>query len=182
MLTRSQYEARLRDIRLLATDVDGVLTDGSIVYVANESEAKVFHVRDGSAAHIARLVGIPVLVITARNSAAVARRFAELPVHALRQGAFDKVSACSEIQAELGVGMEQTAYIGDDLVDLPLLRRVGLSIAVADAHPRLIEAVDWRTGARGGHGAFREVVDDLVSARDLWADVVADYERRQGLT
>lgn len=179
-LDREQYEERLRAVRLLISDVDGVLTDGSICYVDGESEAKAFHVRDGSAVHIARLIGLPVAMITARTSAAVARRCAELPVLELRQGVFDKLSACIELEEDLGIGPQQVAYIGDDLVDLPSIRRAGVGIVVADAHPRLVAEADWQTERRGGRGALREVIDDVVGARDLWERVLRDYERRQG--
>lgn len=180
LLLRADYEQRLREISLLVTDVDGVLTDGQVHYTEGEAESKSFYVRDGSAVHIAALIQVPVVVITARSSAAVNRRFSELPVHALCQGVFDKVGACLEIQRSLGIADERVAYIGDDLVDLPLLQRVGLGIAVADAHPRIQQAVGWVTKQGGGRGAFREVVDDIVSARGLWDSVLSDYHTRQG--
>lgn len=171
---------RLRSLRVLITDVDGVLTRGDVVYTGDDSESKTFNVRDGSACHIAALIGLPVVVVTARSSAAVARRFRELPVLSLHQGVFDKLSVCLALQAELGVAASQMAYLGDDLVDLPSMRHCGLAIAAADAHPRILAEADWVTAARGGEGAFREVVDAVVEARDLWDTVVADYFRRQG--
>ena len=180
-LSREAYEKRLRELQLLITDVDGVLTDGSIVYAGEECEAKTFHVRDGSAVFIASVIGLHIAVITARESAAVARRFEELPVFELRQGAFDKVGACLELQSQLGLEISQIAFLGDDLVDLAVIRHVGLGIAVADAHPRILEAADWVTSLAGGQGALREVVDDTVTARDLWSSVVHDYLRRQSV-
>jgi len=180
-LTKQEYEERLRELRLLITDVDGVLTDGSIMYAGAECEAKVFHVRDGSAMYIASVIDLHVAVVTARESAAVARRFSELPVLELRQGAFDKVGVCMELQSQLGLEAERVAFLGDDLVDLAVMRHVGVGIAVADAHPRILEAADWVTGTTGGRGALREVVDDIVSARDLWDSVLQDYLRRQSV-
>ncbi len=180
LLSRSQYQERLQNVRLLVTDVDGVLTDGSIYYTEQNVETKQFHVRDGSGFYIARLIDLPLVVITARSSAAVARRFSELPVHALVQGTFDKVTACADVQRQLGIDDRQVAYMGDDLVDLPLLRRVGVAITVADAHPLVRQQADWITGLAGGKGALREVVDDIVSARGLWDRVMNDYETRQG--
>lgn len=180
MIERAEYERRLRGVRLLVSDVDGVLTDGSVVYAERDSEAKVFQVRDGSGAHIARLVGLEVVMITARSSEAVARRFSELPVRELHQGVFDKLSVVERLQRELELEAEQVAYIGDDLVDLPSIRHVGVGIAVRDAHPKLLASADWRTRLRGGRGAFREVVDDFVEARGLWDTVLADYFDRQG--
>ena len=180
LLSRSQYQERLQGVRLLVTDVDGVLTDGSIYYTEQKVETKQFNVRDGSGAYIARLIDLPLVVITARSSAAVARRFSELPIHTLLQGTFDKVTACADVQRQLGIDDRQVAYIGDDLIDLPLFRRVGVAITVADAHPLVRQQADWITELAGGKGALREVVDDIVSARGLWDRVVNDYETRQG--
>lgn len=180
-LDRQQYEDRLRELRLLITDVDGVLTDGSIMYAGAACEAKTFHVRDGSAMNIASLIDLHVAVVTARQSDAVARRFSELPVLELRQGAFDKVGVCKELQSRLGLEAERVAFLGDDLVDLAVMRHVGVSIAVSDAHPRILEAADWVTATAGGRGALREVVDDVVTARDLWDSVLHDYLRRQSV-
>ena len=180
VLSRDEYAQRLKGVKLLVTDVDGVLTDGSIHYLGGDQEAKIFHVRDGSAVYVARVIGLPVLVITARTSAAVERRFAELPVLELRQGTFDKLSACMEVESRLGISPEQVAYVGDDLVDLPALRHAGVGIAVADAHPILAAEADWLTERGGGKGALREVVDDIVTARGIWAQVLDDYLSRQG--
>ncbi len=179
-LTREQYEERLRDLRLLTTDVDGVLTDGSIAYTGADTETKIFNVRDGSAVYIARVIGLPVLVVTARESAAVARRFSELPVLSLRQATFDKVSACAEVEADLGIDSDLTAFLGDDLVDLPAMRRAGLGVAVADANRRVLAEADWVLSTAGGRGALRELIDDIVQARGLGEQVMADYQDRAG--
>ncbi len=179
-LSRAEYDERLRRIRLLVMDVDGVLTDGGIVYFDDNLEGKQFHVRDGSAMYIARLLGVRTAVITARSSPVVERRFTELPVDHVRQGARQKVAACLEIQEAEGIANEEVAYMGDDLIDLPMMEHVGLSIAVADANPQLCEHVDWVTEKGGGCGAVREVVDDLVSARDAWDAVIDDYRSRFG--
>ena len=179
-LTRSEYEARLCQIRMLMMDVDGVLTEGQILYIGAESEGKIFHVRDGSAMYLARLIGLQTAVITGRDSEAVAKRFSELPVGDLLQGVLDKVSACREIQEARGVAAEEIAFIGDDLIDIPVMEHVGLAIAVADAQPQVLEIADWTTDRRGGRGAAREVVDDIVNARGLWDQVLEDYRERQG--
>ena len=178
LISRSEYEARLRGVALLITDVDGVLTDGSITYTESETESKTFNVKDGSAVHIAKSIGLPVAVITARSSAAVARRFGELPILRLYQDTFDKVAACRELRAELGLEPGQLAYLGDDLVELPAMRDVGLGIAVADAHARVRAEAEWVLSTAGGRGALREVIDDIVEARDLWDVVLADYRSR----
>jgi len=179
-LTREQYEDRLSRIRLLVTDVDGVLTDGSIAYTGADTETKIFNVRDGSAVYIARVIGLPVLVVTARESAAVARRFSELPVLGLRQATFDKVSACAEAEAELRIDPALTLFLGDDLVDLPAMRRAGLGVAVADANRKVLAEADWVLSTPGGRGALRELMDDIVEARGLWEQVLDDYHHRAG--
>lgn len=180
-LSYEQYEERLRGIRLLVLDVDGVLTGGEIIFIDDDREAKMFSVRDGSAMFIARLMGVKVAVITARRSKVVERRFTELPVDHLRQGEKNKLGACLDIQRQEGIADSQVAYVGDDLLDLPLLEHAGLGITVADGHRKLLEHVDWVTKAPGGQGAVREVVDDMVSARGLWDEVLADYRDRQGV-
>lgn len=179
LLSQEQYEERLRGVRLLVLDVDGVLTGGEIIFIDDDREAKMFCVRDGSAVFIARLVGVKTAVITARRSKVVERRFTELPIDHLRQGEKNKLGACLDIQRIEGLADHEVAYIGDDLLDLPLLEHAGVGIAVADAHPRLLEHVDWVTKAPGGRGAVREVVDDIVGARGLWDEVLADYRDRQ---
>lgn len=178
-LSRAEYDERLRDIRMLVLDVDGVLTGGGILFIDDDREAKEFCVRDGSAMFIARLIGLKIAIITARVSKMVDRRFTELPVDHLRQGEKNKVGACLEIQRLEGVADDQIAYIGDDLIDLPLLEHVGLGITVADGHDKLFDIVDWVTQKRGGQGAAREVIDDIVTARGLWDEVLSDYRRRQ---
>ncbi len=178
-LDRGSYERRLRDLRLLVLDVDGVLTGGEIVFIDDDREAKMFCVRDGSAMFIARLIGLKIAVITARSSKVVERRFTELPVDHLRQGEKNKVGACLDIQRQEGIADHEVAYIGDDLIDLPMLEHAGIGIAVADGHAKLIEVADWVTSTPGGRGAVREVVDDIVTARGLWDDVLDDYRRRQ---
>ena len=178
-LTREEYMERLRSIRLVAVDVDGVLTDGSIVYGSDDWEAKVFHVRDGSAVHIACDIGLPIAVITGRTSAAVARRFAELPTAALVQGCTNKLAAGEWICAERGLDLKEVAFIGDDLIDVPLLERVGLAVAVADAHPVALDAAHWVTETAGGRGALRELVDDMVEAHGAWGDLLEKMRARE---
>ncbi len=178
-LDRGSYEKRLRDLRLLVLDVDGVLTGGEIVFIDDDREAKIFCVRDGSAIFIARLIGLKIAIITARRSKVVERRFTELPVDYLRQGEKNKVGACLDIQRQEGIADHEVAYIGDDLIDLPMLEHAGIGIAVSDGHTKLIEVADWVTSTPGGRGAAREVVDDIVTARGLWDEVLDDYRRRQ---
>ena len=156
---------RARHIRLLALDVDGVLTDGRLYLSPAGEELKVFHVRDGSGLVAVQRAGIAVAIISGRDSAAVSRRAAELGIRHVRQGVADKGAVLDQLLAELAVEPAQTACVGDDTPDLPMLRRAGLAIGVADAHPALLEAAHWITHAPGGRGAVREVCDLLLSAR-----------------
>lgn len=177
-LDRDAYLDRLRRIRLLVTDVDGVWTRGDILYMDGDREAKSFYVRDGSAMYIARLIGVQTAVVTGRSSHAVSRRMGELPVDEVRQGVLDKIGACREIQRARDIADDEVAYVGDDLLDLPLMEKVGLGIAVADAHERVLEGADWVTRRAGGTGAVREIVDDIVDARGLWDEVLDEYRSK----
>ena len=157
--------ARLAAVRVLALDVDGVLTDGSLAYGPEGESLKVFHVRDGLGLRLVQSEGIAVAVITAKRSPMLSRRLAELKVEHVLDGREDKGVALVELAARLGVSLEQIAYAGDDVLDLPALRRAGVAIAVADAHPRARAEAHWTTIERGGRGAVREICDALLSAR-----------------
>jgi 3-deoxy-D-manno-octulosonate 8-phosphate phosphatase (KDO 8-P phosphatase) len=156
---------RARNIRLLVLDVDGVLTDGRLYLSAAGEELKVFHVRDGSGLVAVQRAGITVAIISGRDSAAVTRRAAELGIRHVRQGVADKGAALDQLLDELGVSAAETACVGDDTPDVPMLRRAGLAIGVADAHPALLAAAHWVTHSNGGQGAVREACDLLLSAR-----------------
>jgi len=156
---------RARRIRLLALDVDGVLTDGRLYLSPAGEELKVFHVRDGSGLVAVQRAGIVVAIISGRDCAAVSRRAAELGIRHVRQGVVDKGAELDRLLGELGVEPAETACVGDDTPDLPMLRRAGLAVGVADAHPALLEAAHWITRAAGGRGAVREVCDLLLNAR-----------------
>jgi 3-deoxy-D-manno-octulosonate 8-phosphate phosphatase (KDO 8-P phosphatase) len=156
---------RARNIRLLVLDVDGVLTDGRLYLSAAGEELKVFHVRDGSGLVAVQRAGITVAIISGRDSAAVTRRAAELGIRHVRQGVGDKGAALDRLLDELGISAAATACVGDDTPDVPMLRRAGLAIGVADAHPALLAAAHWVTPSNGGQGAVREACDLLLSAR-----------------
>jgi 3-deoxy-D-manno-octulosonate 8-phosphate phosphatase (KDO 8-P phosphatase) len=155
---------RARAIRLLVLDVDGVLTDGRLFLSAAGEELKVFHVRDGSGLVAIQRAGITVAIISGRDSPAVTRRATELGIRHVHQGVADKGALLDRLLAELGIAAEETACVGDDTPDAPMLRRAGLAIGVADAHPALLAAAHWVTKSNGGQGAVREVCDLLLSA------------------
>lgn len=153
------------NVRLLALDVDGVLTDGRLHFDADGRESKVFHVRDGHGIKEVLRAGIAVAVISGRRSHAVETRMDELGVHYVRQGVNDKLGALHDIANELQIPLAAVACVGDDTLDLPIMAAVGLAIAVADAHPAVCTAAGWCTELPGGRGAVREVCDLLLAAQ-----------------
>ena len=165
---KSKAPSSASRIRLLVLDVDGVLTDGVLVYGASGEETKRFHVRDGLAIEAARRAGMQIAVVSGRASAAVTRRMSELGVVEVHQGVADKESSLRGILARLGVKPAETAVMGDDLLDLPLMRIAGLAMAPADAVPEVRRAAGWVARSAGGHGAVREAVELLLHSRKAW--------------
>ena len=155
----------LSDIRLVAFDVDGVFTDGRFYLSEDGVESKAFHTQDGYGIRQLLNEGIEVAVISGRRSGAVQKRMAELGVSHVVLDCADKVAALDEITAKLGISVAECAYVGDDIPDLPLLNHVGVSIAVANAVPKLHEQCDLSTLASGGAGAVREVCELVLGAR-----------------
>ncbi len=164
-----------RKIRLLVCDVDGVLTDGSIRWASDGSEIKVFHVVDGSGIAYLRREGYGIAIISGRSSPATERRARELKIDWVYQGWLRKVDALEDLLRRTGVSAEEVCFMGDDLADLCLFDRVGLSVAVASAVPDVRRAADWVTTAPGGKGAVREVSELLLKARGLWDGLVKTY-------
>jgi 3-deoxy-D-manno-octulosonate 8-phosphate phosphatase (KDO 8-P phosphatase) len=152
-------------VRLLVLDVDGVLTDGRLYYGARGEALKVFHVRDGLGLKLLAAADITVAVISGRRSAMTAKRCRELGVKHLLQGIEDKVAAFNTLRRRLGVTPSACACVGDDVPDVSLMREVGISFAVADAHPEARNAAHVVTRLPGGNGAVREVCDYLLEAR-----------------
>ncbi|HEY6517629.1 MAG TPA: HAD-IIIA family hydrolase [Steroidobacteraceae bacterium] len=152
-------------VRLLVLDVDGVLTDGHLYYGTRGETLKVFHVRDGLGVKLLAAAGVTIAVISGRRSAMTARRCRELGVRHLFQGVADKLAAFQRLRGRLGVAAAACACVGDDVPDVPLMREVGLSFAVADAHPEARSAAHVVTRLPGGKGAVREVCDYLLEAR-----------------
>lgn len=161
---------RLRSLRLILLDVDGVLTDGGLYLANGGEELKRFDVKDGAGIVLARRAGLAVGLITGKTSEIVSRRASELGLFPVRQGALDKMRPFAEILAETGVEAQEVGYIGDDVLDLPVLRRVGVSACPADAHPLVRREVDLVLSASGGRGAVREFIDRVLEARGLLRD------------
>ena len=165
---------RAARIELLLLDVDGVLTDGSIIYGATE-ELKRFHVRDGSGLKFWRESGKRVAILSGRSSPAVLRRAAELGISPVMQARPEKLPAFRDLLESTGLNPDQVCAVGDDLPDLPVLKRCGLGIAVADACSELREAADYVTTLPGGRGAVRDAIEWLMKLQGTWDDVVKKH-------
>jgi 3-deoxy-D-manno-octulosonate 8-phosphate phosphatase (KDO 8-P phosphatase) len=172
----SELREKARRIRMVLMDVDGVLTDGTFER-RGEEEVKRFHSRDGIGLVLARRAGIKLGLISGRFSSAVQQRAQELKMDFVRLGSDDKIEALDEALAQEGLTLDQIAYVGDDLPDLPVLRRVGLSVAVSDSHGEVRSRVDYVTRARGGFGAVRELIDQILVAKGLHDELVEEYLR-----
>jgi len=154
-------------IRLVVFDVDGVLTDGSLILGENGNEYKIFHVHDGLGLVMLKDAGFHVAVISARTSTIVSERMAALGIDFIYQGQENKRLTLNSLMKELNITKAGTAYIGDDLVDLPAMSLAGLAIAVANAHPKVIAHADWVSSKSGGQGAVREICELLLDAQGL---------------
>lgn len=168
-------QERIAPIRLLLLDVDGVLSDGRIVYDANGVEIKTFDVKDGHGIKMLQKAGIEVGIVTGRISKVVDVRAKELGIEILYQGVGDKAIPYGEIKARRGLGDEAIAYVGDDVVDLPILRRVGFAVATADAVDDIRPFVHYVTTRKGGRGAVREVCDLILREGGHWPAVMGGY-------
>jgi len=156
------------EIRLLVLDVDGVLTDGGLLFDEDGRALRRSHIRDGLGIAMWRLVGRRSAILTSKRSAAIEARANMLRIDLVEQGAEDKLPGLERILAETGVSARQTAYVGDDLLDLVAMRRVGYPIAVADAVPEVRRAARFVTSHPGGHGAVREAIEHLLKRDQAW--------------
>ena len=170
-----KLEQRMQGIRLILSDVDGVLTDGGIAYDNQMIETKKFHVRDGFGIKLWQMAGHKFGMLTARNSHIVKMRAAELGVTIVRQGFEDKHPVAMSVIAEQQLEPAQVCYIGDDLPDLRVLKSVGLAVAVADAVAEVRQAAHLTTRASGGQGAVRELIEGILSSQKRWNELVIRY-------
>jgi 3-deoxy-D-manno-octulosonate 8-phosphate phosphatase (KDO 8-P phosphatase) len=170
-----ELDRKARAVRFLLLDVDGVLTDGRLHVGVEGDLFKSFHVRDGLAVKLAQAAGLRVGILSARSSDIVARRAAEVGIEEVVQGHEDKGAAFEQLRVRLALDAGAIAYVGDDLQDLAVLARVGLAAAPADAVEAVRSAVDYVTGARGGDGCVRELVERLLVARGAWAAVLSRF-------
>jgi len=166
---------RAQRVKMILMDADGVLTDGKIVFLSGGSEAKMFDSKDGVGIKLAQRAGLRTGVISGRESEALLRRCEELGMDEIHQRVADKLGAYEAILARLGLTDADCCFIGDDLVDAPVLKRVGLPVGVADGHPALEPLLAYVTDRAGGSGAVRETIDLVIRAQGKWDDVVGRY-------
>jgi len=168
-------ESSGQKIKLLILDVDGVLTSGQVIMGHDGELMKKFNAQDGLGITVAQKVGLNIAIITGRNSEMVTRRSAELSIMDVYQGVMSKTAALAELMAKYSLTAEQVAYVGDDLNDLPVMVRVGLPCAVANAAAEVKEHAKLVTKCSGGHGAVREVIEYILKSQDKWAGIITGY-------
>ncbi len=162
-------------VKLLALDVDGVLTDGRIYYGNNGEELKAFNIKDGLGIKLLQRAGMTVAIITGRESAIVTRRATELGISDIIQGRVDKLQALKELCDRLGLSLDECAYMGDDLPDLSAINSAGLGLSVADAADPVREAAHWCSGRNGGDGAVREACEFILRSKGKLAELEQTY-------
>lgn len=169
---------KAKNIRLVIFDVDGVLTAGTLTYGLNGIEVKNFHVHDGQGMKLLQKTGVTLAIITTCKSDILKRRMLDLDIPHLYQGQIDKLPAYEDIKQKLNLTDQQIAYVGDDLPDLPMLKRVGLAITVANAPKIIQQHTHWITKAKGGKGAVREVCDFIMQAQGTYQTIIDSYLQR----
>ncbi|MDI5984322.1 HAD-IIIA family hydrolase [Halomonas sp. M4R5S39] len=174
-LLDTQLVDRLRRVRLLALDVDGVLTDGRLYFQADGIEIKAFHTHDGHGIKLLKRAGLEVALITGRDSPMVSRRAAALGIKHVYQGVEKKLPMLRELCSRLGLELDQVAYCGDDMPDVGAIKRAGVGISVPGAPSYIRKHADWVTESAAGHGAVREICDALLQAQGHWDAVIDTY-------
>jgi len=164
---------RLKQIRLVLLDVDGVLTAGEIIYNDSGEQTKIFNVKDGIGIRLLKEAGIQVGIVTGRRGKALQHRCDNLGIELIYDGIRNKDKAIDDIHAETGIPIDAMAFVGDDLPDLPAIKKVGLGVAVGDADPLIQKHAHMTTHATGGKGAVREVSEAILKAQGLWDDLIA---------
>lgn len=165
----------MNEIKIVIIDVDGVLTDGKIVLDTNGNESKIFYVQDGTGITYLHRAGIKTAIISGRKSEAVVHRAKELCIENVYQGVHNKIEAYEKILKKYKLKDNETCYIGDDLIDLPILRRAGFSVAVPNAPLEVKKSVSYVTRAHGGYGAVREVTEKILKSQGKWDMIISRY-------
>jgi len=171
----SDVSTKAADIKLVIFDVDGVLTNGGLFFGDSGEEYKMFNSKDGHGMKMLQDSGVHIAIITGRSSNVVTQRMINLGVEHVFQGVADKNVAYQELKAQLGIDDNNIAYMGDDVIDLPVMTKVGLPMAVADAHPVVIENAAWTSQHKGGHGAAREACEMIMQAQGTLAPTIKGY-------
>lgn len=177
---------QLKNIHLLMLDVDGVLTDGTLSYTANGEELKQFNVKDGLGIRLCLFHGIDIAICTARDSKPLAKRVTDLGIKHFYPGCSNKLAVFDQLLEKCSLKASQVAYVGDDMLDLPVMKKVGLSITVADGYHLVKQSADWIATLPGGKGAVREICDELVAAQmsleQAYAELLAADAEKHHLT
>jgi 3-deoxy-D-manno-octulosonate 8-phosphate phosphatase (KDO 8-P phosphatase) len=171
----TQITEKLKQIRLVIFDVDGVLTDGSLIMGDDGQEYKAFNAKDGHGMKMLLASGVEIGIISARNSLVVGNRMQGLGIKHVYQGQRNKLKAFADLKKKLKLEPSQIAYVGDDLLDLCIMREVGLAIAVQDATKEVVELSDWQTQAVGGKGAAREICEKIMQTQGTYNEIIARY-------
>lgn len=174
-MTSKQINSKISTIKLFVTDVDGVLTDGQLFYGNEGLSHKGFHVQDGLGLKLLQRAGLHVAIITACKSQATRERMQQLGIQHCYLGEEDKRKAFQHLLDTLGIEEQHVAYVGDDLPDLPLIKRAGLGITVADGHPIIMKHADWITTRKGGEKAIREITDRILTVQNHWDTIEKSY-------
>ncbi len=172
----ADLRARFAQVRCVILDVDGVLTDGGMYYDAQGEALKRFNVLDGLGIKLLQSVGITIAIISARDTPIVRARASELGIEEVQQGSHQKGKSFDALLARLNLSAAQCAFIGDDIIDLPILQRAGLACAPATAHRMVIDQVHYLTQAPGGNGAIREICDTILAVQGHWSTVLKPYQ------
>jgi 3-deoxy-D-manno-octulosonate 8-phosphate phosphatase (KDO 8-P phosphatase) len=178
----TQVDRRAARVKLLLMDCDGVLTDGRITLLENGDEEKSFHTRDGHGLVLLHRAGLQSGIISGRTSSLVERRARDLGIAYVRQGTWDKIKDFDEVLAAAGVEENDTAYVGDDVTDIPLMHRCGFAVAVADATAETRAAAHYTTTLPGGFGAIREVCELILKAQGRWPELMQRYTKQGQVT
>ncbi len=172
-----QLRERIKKIRLVILDIDGILTDGRIVYDNKGNELKFFDVHDGFGIVLLRRAGIDTVIMTAKRSNVVSRRAKDFKVKHLYQNCFDKLKTFNEVLEEFDIPAKEICFMGDDLIDIPVLKRVGFAVSVPNAVDEAKEAAHYITKRQGGRGAVREICDLIIKTQGGWEDIMRRYSR-----
>mmetsp|Transcript_587 Transcript_587/g.396 ORF Transcript_587/g.396 Transcript_587/m.396 type:complete len:180 (-) Transcript_587:2961-3500(-) len=173
--SNEKLNTRLNSVKILLLDVDGVLTEGSIIYDDKNIETKAFNTKDGLGIKLLMEAGIQVGIVTGRRSNSLLHRCNNLGINLIFDGVSDKEQIIYYIEKKTNIDAKNMAFVGDDLPDIPIMKRVGISVAVSDANKLLIEFADIVTKAKGGKGAVREICEVILKAKGLWAESVKRF-------